>query len=80
MEQFQALWARVKSWVTTEDSDEFDWIWAEISADPTVSQSFMDYLDKDWMAKDHMWSLSKQTEHSLLEEGNTNMLMEVYVI
>jgi MULE transposase domain len=79
-DQFQALWARVKSWVRTEDSDEFDWIWAEISADPTIPQSFMDYLDKDWMAKDHMWSLSKWTEHSLLEEGNTNMLIEVYVI
>jgi MULE transposase domain len=80
MDQFQALWARVKSWVRTENSDKFDQIWAEISADPTILQSFMDYLDKDWMAKDHIWSLSKQTECSLLEEGNTNMLIEAYVI
>jgi hypothetical protein len=75
-EQFQALWARVKSWVRTEDSDEFNRTWAKIKNDPTVPQSFVDYLAADWMEKDDMWSLSKRTEHSLLEEGNTNMLIE----
>jgi hypothetical protein len=70
------LWARVKSWVRTEDSDEFKRTWAKIKNDPTVPQSFVDYLAADWMEKDNMWSLSKQTEHSLLEEGNTNMLIK----
>jgi hypothetical protein len=79
-EEFQALWTRVKSWVRTEDSDEFDRIWAEISTDPTIPQTFVKYLDTDWMPKKNMWSLSKWTEHSLLEEGNTNMLIKVYVI
>jgi hypothetical protein len=79
-EEFQALWKRVKSWVRTEDSDEFDRIWAEMKTDPTVPRSFVQYLDTDWMPKENMWSLSKRTERSLLEEGNTNMLIEAYVI
>ena len=74
--QFQALWAKIKYWVKTEDTEEFDRIWAEIKSDPTVPQSFIDYLDSEWMNKDIMWSLSKRTERSLLEEGNTNMLIE----
>jgi hypothetical protein len=79
-EEFQALWTKVKSWVRTEDSDEFDRIWAEMSTNPTVPRSFVKYLATDWMPKEHMWSLSKRTERSLLEEGNTNMLIEAYVI
>ena len=75
--QFEALWARIKSWVRTEDSEEFDRTWAEIKTDPTVPQSFIDYLDTEWMSKSDMWSLSKWTEHTLLEEGNTNMLIEI---
>jgi hypothetical protein len=76
-EQFQALWARVKSWVRTEDSDEFNRTWAKIKNNPTVPQSFVDYLAADWIEKDNMWLLSKRTEHSLLEEENTNMLIKV---
>jgi hypothetical protein len=43
-EKFQSLWAKVKSLVKTEDSNEFDRIWTEISTDPSVPQSFMEYL------------------------------------
>ena len=62
------------------NSNEFDRIWAEIRTDPTVPCSFVQYLTTNWMPKEKMWSLSKQTEHSLLEEGNTNMLIKAYVI
>jgi MULE transposase domain len=79
-EKFQSLWAKVKSLVKTEDSDEFDRIWTEISTNPSVPQSFMEYLTTEWKPKSHMWSLSNQTEHTLLEESDTNMLIEVYVI
>ena len=79
-EKFQSLWAKVKPLVKTEDSDEFDTIWTEISTDPSVSQSFMEYLTTEWKPKSHMWFLSNQTKHTLLEESDTNMLIEVYVI
>jgi hypothetical protein len=75
-EKFQSLWAKVKSLVKTEDSDEFDRIWTEISTDPSVSQSFMEYLTTEWKPKSHMWSLSNQTKCTLLEESDTNMLIE----
>jgi transposase-like protein len=75
-EKFQSLWAKVKSLVKTEDSDEFDRIWTEISTDPSVPQSFMEYLTTEWKPKSHMWSLSNRTERTLLEESDTNMLIE----
>ena len=53
-EEFQALWTKVKSWVRTEDSDEFDRIWAKMRTDPTVPHSFVQYLATDWMPKEHM--------------------------
>jgi MULE transposase domain len=75
-EKFQSLWAKVKSLVKTEDSDEFDRIWTEISTNPSVPQSFMEYLTTKWKPKSHMWSLSNQTKRTLLEESDTNMLIE----
>jgi len=78
--KFQSLWAKVKSLVKTEDSHEFDRIWTEISTNPSVPQSFMNYLNTEWRLKSHMWSLSNWTKHTLLEESNTNMLIEALVI
>jgi hypothetical protein len=75
-EKFQSLWAKVKSLDKTEDSDEFDRIWIEISTNPSVPQSFMEYLTTEWKPKSHMWSLSNQTKHTLLEESDTNMLIK----
>src|SRR5580693_9816928 len=75
-ERFQALWAKVKSWVKTKDSDEFDKIWTEIASDQSVPQSLIDYFNKDWIPHKHMWSLSYRNERSILEEGDTNMLIE----
>jgi hypothetical protein len=37
-------------------------------------------LTTEWKPKSHMWFLSNQTKHTLLEESDTNMLIEVYVI
>ena len=79
-ENFQALWAKVKAWVKTKDSHEFDRIWTEISTDPSVPHTFREYLKTDWKPKSHMWSLSNRTERTLIEEGDTNMLIEALVI
>jgi MULE transposase domain len=44
-EKFQSLWAKVKSLVKTEDSHEFERIWTEVLTNPSVPQSFMEYLN-----------------------------------
>ena len=77
--RFQALWATVKSWVKTKDSDKFNRIWTKIMTDPSVPQSLINYFKKDWIPHKEMWSLSYWNERSLLEEGDTNMLIEAYV-
>src|SRR6267142_48550 len=46
-ERFQALWATVKSWVKTKDSDKFNRIWTKIMTDPSVPQSLINYFKKD---------------------------------
>ena len=78
-ENFQALWAKVKAWVKTKDSHEFDRFWVEISTDPSVPQTFREYLNTAWMPKSKMWSLSNRTEHTLIKESDTNMLIEALV-
>jgi hypothetical protein len=77
-EQFQALWGKVKTWVKTEDKKECDDIWKEISSDPNVPESFVNYLVANWMPDSAMWTVSTRTERSILEEGDTNMLIEAY--
>jgi hypothetical protein len=79
-EEFHELWTKVKSMVKTEDSNEFKRIWAEITKDPSVPKSFVDYLKTDWEPKSDMWALSNRTDRTLLEEGDTNMLIEALVI
>jgi hypothetical protein len=78
-EQFQALWGKVKIWVKTEDKKECNKIWKEISSDPDIPQSFVNYLIANWMPDSAMWTVSTRTERSILEEGDTNMLIEAYV-
>jgi hypothetical protein len=68
----------VKTWVKTEDKKEYDEIWEEISSDPNVPESFVNYLVANWMPDSAMWTVSTRTERSILEEGDTNMLIEAY--
>ena len=77
--QFQALWEKIKSWVITEDLAKFDIIWEEISTDPSVPRSVVNYLSTEWLPVLHMWSKTLRKNRSIFEEGNTNMLIEAYV-
>lgn len=77
---FKPLWDKVQIWVKTGDPAEFSRIWGEISTDPLVPQSFLQYLKTEWMPVTEMWSrVSRQNRH-IFEEGDTNMLIEAYVI
>jgi hypothetical protein len=77
---FKLLWDKVQIWVKTADPAKFSRIWNEISSDPLVPQSLLDYFKTEWIPVTEMWSrVSRQNRH-IFEEGDTNMLIEVYVI
>jgi len=78
--QFQGLWEKIKAWVTTEDIATFYNIWDEISNDPLVPESVVKYLSTEWLPVLHRWSMIGRKHRSIFEEGNTNMLVEAYVV
>ena len=75
-DKFKSLWDKVKKWVKTEDHAAFKAIWKEISTDPKVPKSFVEYLEANWMSNSDMWTVSTRSERSILEEGDTNMLIK----
>jgi hypothetical protein len=77
--EFPDLWAKVKVFVNTLESRVFAKLWVEISNDPLVPQSFVQYMRSEWLPEVKMWSLVMQKNHSILEEGDTNVLLKAYV-
>jgi hypothetical protein len=65
--------------VITEDLAEFFNIWDEISTNPSVPQSIVEYLASEWLQVLDMWSRVARRNRSIFEEGNTNMLIEAYM-
>jgi hypothetical protein len=78
--EFLDLWAKVKAFVNALESGVFAKLWVEILNDPSVPQSFVQYMRSEWLPEVKMWSLVMQKNRSMLEEGDTNMLLEVYVL
>src|SRR5882672_7961544 len=76
---FQSLWEKVKALVKTEDLAEFYTIWDEISTDPSVPPSFVQYMASLWIPASHMWSKVVRKDRPIYLEGDTNMLIEAYV-
>jgi hypothetical protein len=54
--QFLELWDKVKAWVKSDKMANFLNLWDEISTDPSIPQSFVQYLAKEWVPSPHMWS------------------------
>jgi len=77
--EFPIVWDKIKKWVKTDDLATFLTIWDEISTDPSVPQSFVDYLTTNWLPEAFMWSKTVRKGRSIFEEGDTNMLIERYV-
>jgi len=77
--EFPDLWAKVKAFVNVSESRVFAKLWVEISNNPSVPQSFMQYIRLEWLSEVKMWSLVMRKHYSILEEGNTNMLLKAYV-
>ena len=78
-DQFKGLWDKIKAWVNTDNLSKFLKLWDEISSDPSVPQSIVQYLTTEWMQVSHMWSKVARKNRSIFEEGDTNMLIEAYV-
>jgi len=65
--------------VNTPQSADFVRLWVEISNDPSVPQSFVQYMRAEWIPEAKLWAMVMQKNHSILEEGDINMLLEAYV-
>ena len=74
--EFEALWQKIKAMVATDNQAAFDRFWHEISTDPSVPPSVVKYLNDVWMKKTRLWSKVYRRNHSIFEEGDTNMLIE----
>jgi len=78
--EFPDLWELIQDWVrTTDDNDFNDW-WAQIQGDADVPASVAEYIAREWLPHKEMWSAMSRQNRSIFEEGDTNMLLESYVI
>ena len=80
MSTFKLLWEKIQIWVKTSDPAEFSKIWEEISTNPQVPSSLIQYLKTEWLNVSEMWSNVSRKNRHIFEEGDTNMLIEAYVI
>jgi hypothetical protein len=76
---FQSLWEKLKILVKTDDLATFNMLWSEISSDPSVPDSVVQYMSVSWMPLVYMWSRVAWKGCSIFLEGDTNMLIEAYV-
>jgi hypothetical protein len=77
--EFPDLWAKVKAFMSALELADFARLWVEISNDPSVPESFVQYMRSEWPPEAKMWSLVMRKNCSIFEEGNTNMLLKAYV-
>jgi transposase-like protein len=74
------LWDKVKALVKATDDGAFATLWREISEDRSTPPAFIEYLRTNWFPITHKWSRVLRKGRSIYEEGDTNMLIEAYVI
>ena len=62
------------------DDNEFNASWTQIQGDTKVPKSVAEYIARDWLPHKEMWSAMSRQNRTIFEEGDTNMLLESYVI
>jgi len=62
------------------DDNEFNASWTQIQGDTKVPKSVAEYIAHDWLPHKEMWSAMSHQNRTIFEEGDTNMLLESYVI
>jgi hypothetical protein len=80
MKEFPKLWTLIQFWVHVTDSNEFNLCWTQIKEDTEVPRSVAEYIAQEWLPYKDMWSTVSCQNQTIFEEGDTNMLLEAYVI
>ncbi len=80
IKEFPKLWTLIQYWVCVTDSNEFNKCWTQIKEDTEVPKSMAKYIAWKWLPHKDMWSAVSRQNRTIFEEGDTNMLLEVYVI
>ncbi len=80
MKEFPELWSLIRDWVCITDDNEFNVSWKYIQEDTSVPKSLAEYIAREWLPHKDMWSVTSHQNWSIFEEGDTNMLLEAYVI
>ena len=70
----------MQDWVRTTDQNEFDACWKYIEKDTSVPKSVAEYIARNWLPYKEMWSAMSRQNRTIFEKGDTNMLLEAYVI
>jgi MULE transposase domain len=78
--EFPKLWSLIQDWVRVIDNDKFNDYWKQIQGDPDVPKSVAEYIAREWLPHKEMWSATSRQNRTVFEEGDTNMLLEAYVI
>ena len=78
--EFPVLWELIQDWICTTDNDVFNDGWAKIQGDTKVPKSVAEYISWEWLPYKEMWSAMSRQNCTIFEEGDTNMLLESYVI
>jgi hypothetical protein len=78
--EFPVLWELIQNWICTTDNDVFNDGWAKIQRDTKVPKSVAEYIGREWLSYKEMWSAMSCQNRTIFEEGDTNMLLEPYVI
>jgi hypothetical protein len=78
--EFEDLWALIQDWVCMVDDDKFKASWTQIQGDTKVPRSVAQYIAREWLPQKEMWSAMLHKNRTIFEEGDTNMLLEAYVI
>ena len=78
--KFPKLWTLIQYWVHVTDSNKFNSCWTQIKEDTEVPKSMAKYIAWKWLPHKDMWSAVSRQNRTIFEEGDTNMLLEAYVI
>lgn len=72
----EELWELLKRWIRMTEATEFNVTWQKIQ--DIAPEDFVDYLKSYWMSEEviKMWSAVHRTPRSMLEDCDTNMLIE----
>ena len=70
----------IQDWVRTTNDNEFNACWKYIKEDTSVPKSMAEYITQDWLSYKEIWSTMSHQNQTIFEKGDTNMLLEAYVI